>query len=141
MLDRLELSVEEGGYDVAPDRMSYANTIYVCSRCNDQEFAAVESERQLQRMEARAALEAKLRDHTSSVAPPLVTLDTEAFNVVLVALSRSQLRDSGSRALQVIERMRNHSEHTPELRPSIRSWNGKNLMMSNDQPDKRFQLF
>lgn len=117
--------MEEGGYDVVPDRLSYANTISVCSRCTDRDFAAIESERQLQRMEATAAAEAELRDHTSSVAPPLVTLDAEAFHAVLLALSRSQLRDSGDRALRVIERMRKHSEHKRELRPSIRSWNGK----------------
>jgi hypothetical protein len=79
MLRKMELPVDEGGYDVEPDRLSYAVAILACARCPDIVFGANAAEANLEKMEARAILAAKRRAEVSSAAPPAVTLETECF--------------------------------------------------------------
>jgi len=88
LLRMMELPVDQGGYDVEPDRLSYAVAILACARCPDEAFAAASAESNLEKLEARARIEAQKRQAVSSVAPPSVTLDIECFNVVLTAISK-----------------------------------------------------
>jgi uncharacterized protein involved in copper resistance len=125
MLSKMELHVDEGGYDVEPDRLSYAVTILACTRCPDVVFAAKTAEQTLLRMEMRARQEATRRRQVSSAAPPSVTLDVECFNVVLTAISRCRQRDAPDRAMRLIQRMEQYARDGQEaVRPNIRSWNG-----------------
>lgn len=124
MLEKMERSVADGGYDVDPDRMSFALAILACARCRDKVEGARLAEKNLEKMESRAQLEADRRAAVSSVAPPLVSLDVECFNVALTAISRSRQNDACERTLQIIRRMEEYAEKgQPELRPNIRSWN------------------
>lgn len=124
MLQKMELPVSEGGYDVEPDRLSYALTILACARCQDSGYGTMLAEKNLEKMELRAKLEAERREVVSSVAPPLVSLDIECFNVALTAISRSRRDDACTRTLAIIRRMEQYAEHGQEgLRPNIRSWN------------------
>lgn len=128
MLRKMELSYDAGGYDVEPDRLSYAMTILACARCPDEVFAAKTAEESLYRMEVRAKFEANRRAELSSAAPASVTLDVECFNVVLTALSRCRQRDAPDRAIRLIQKMDLYVQDGLEsVRPNIRSWNGKIL--------------
>jgi pentatricopeptide repeat protein len=121
MLDRMERSVASEGYDVSPDRLSYSFAILAWARCPD---GALQAEAILDRLEARALLEARKREEVSSAAPPLVTLDLECCNAVLTALSRSGVVDAPDRALRIIDRMEQYAASGfGSVRPSIRSWN------------------
>jgi pentatricopeptide repeat protein len=124
MLGRMELPVGEGGYDVEPDRLSYALTILACSRCPDSTYGAGIAEENLKKMETRAKLEAQKRKEVSSAAPPPVTLDLECFNTVLTALSKSRNPDAVSRMFQIVKRMERYTEEGhAQVRPTVRSWN------------------
>lgn len=129
-LRQMELSVEAGGSDVEPDRLSYALAILTCARCADDEVLGTRAaERILEKMEARAGAEAERRRRLSSAAPPAVCLDVECFNVVLLALSKSRRqRDAPDRAIRIIRRMEQHAAAEAggdeSVRPNIRSWNG-----------------
>ena len=124
LLGKMERSVDDGGCDVQPDRLSYAVTILACARCADGTVAARSAESVLEKLEARALVEAQKRKEVSSAAPPAVTLDLECFNVVLTAISRSRQPDAPERALKIIERMEQHADDGEEcVRPNIRSWN------------------
>jgi len=131
LLERMERPVEQGGYDVEPDKMSYVITILACARCSttseDKEYAAAAAEKILVKMEARAAYEQQRRDEVSSAAPPAVVLDAECFNVVLTAISRCRhQRDAPHRAIRILQRMEQYAAAGQEsLRPTTRSWNGK----------------
>jgi hypothetical protein len=126
MLHKMELLYEDGGYDVEPDRLSYAMTILACARCPDEVFAAKTAEESLFNMEKRANFEALRRAELSSAAPASVTLDVECFNVVLTALSRCRQRDAPDRAIRLIQKMDDYVQNGQEsVRPNIRSWNGK----------------
>jgi len=125
ILRKMELPVFKGGYDVEPDRLSYALAILACSRCPDEVYAARKSEENLEKMEARAKTEAQKREEVSSAAPPSVTLDIECFNVVLTAISKCRQRDGPERAFRIIRRMEQYADSGQEaLRPNTRSWNG-----------------
>ncbi len=128
MADRLlmmmELPVEQNGYDVEPDRLSYAVAILACARCPDEAFAARAAEANLRKLEARARREDQRRREISSAAPPAVTLDIESFNVVLTAISKSREPDAPERVLDIIQRMEQYAANGNEsLRPNLRSWN------------------
>jgi pentatricopeptide repeat protein len=123
LLRRMEMPVEEGGYDIV-NRMSYALTILTAARCPDAALAAQLAERNLLRMEERARLEERRREEVSSAAPPSVVLELECFNVVLTAISRSRSADSFVRCLAIVKRMEEYAQQGKEnLRPTIRSWN------------------
>ena len=124
MLRKMELPVSKGGFDVEPDRLSYALTILACSRCPYVGYAAQRAEENLEKLEARAKMEAQKREEVSSAAPPSVTLDIESFNVVLTAISKCRQRDGPERALRIIRRMEQYANSGQEtLRPNTRSWN------------------
>jgi pentatricopeptide repeat protein len=126
MLEKMELPVEDGGYDVEPDRLSYALTILACSRCPDATFGSTIALANLEKMESRALLEERKRQQVSSAAPPSVSLDAECFNVVLTALSKSRSQEAVPRMLEIVERMEgyaNSSDGNKYIRPTIRSWN------------------
>ena len=134
ILQNMELPVDQFGYDVEPDRLSYAVTILACARCPDEVFAAKAAEQNLLRMEERAKFEAKRRSELSSAAPPSVTLDVECFNVVLTAISRCRQRDAPDRAIRLIHRMDQYVRDGQEaVRPNIRSWNGTYLRIDTFQ--------
>ena len=124
MLERMATPVSEGGYDVEPDRLSYALTIVTCARCPDLTLGAELALANLLKLEDRARLEAEKRKEISSAAPPAVTLDIECFNVVLTALSRSLLPNAPELALRVLEKMEKYANKGEEnVRPNIRTWN------------------
>lgn len=127
MLNRMEanLTAGETGFDVEPDRLSYALTIVACARCMGQERRSANMAVQvLEKMEERARVEAQLKAQVSSVAPPSVRLDIECFNVVLTALSRVRDPDTPQRILEIIKRMEQYAAAGQEhVRPNIRSWN------------------
>jgi hypothetical protein len=132
ILRQMELPVEEGGFDVEPDRLSYAIAILACARCLDRVFGARMAEVNLEKMEARAKLDSQKRAEVSSAAPPTVSLDVECFNVVLTAISHCRQRDAPDRVIRIIQRMEKYAEMGDEpVRPNIRSWNGK-LLPPND---------
>ena len=72
----MELPASQGGYDVEPDRMSYALAILTCVRC-PEEYGICKAEEILLKMEARAREDEKKRRAISSAAPPSVVLDLE----------------------------------------------------------------
>jgi hypothetical protein len=124
MLSMMQTPVEEGGYDVNPNKLSYAIAILACARCPDEVFAAQSAEANLEKLEARARIEALKRKEISSAAPPAVTLDIECFNVVLTAISKCRQYDAPERAIKIIERMERYVIDGHEsLRPNLRSWN------------------
>lgn len=131
MLRQMELPVAQGGYDVEPDRLSYALAILTCARCADVALGVRRAEANLARQEARAQGEAEKRARVSSAAPPTVRLDGECYNVVLTALAKCRQRDAPDRALRIIRRMEQSTDES--VRPNIRSWNGKPpFVRSND---------
>lgn len=124
LLTMMELPVDRNGYDVEPDRLTYAVAILACARCPDEAFAAQAAEANLERLEARAKREDQRRREISSAAPPTVTLDIESFNVVLTAISKSRQSDAPERVLNIIRRMEQYAADGLEsLRPNLRSWN------------------
>ena len=137
MLEKMELPVSEGGYDVEPDRMSYALTILACARCPDESLGAKLAEQNLEKMERRAEMDAKKRAEISSAAPASVTLDVECFNVALTAISKSRSDDSVQRTMNILERMEAYSKAGIEgIRPNARSWNANlNSIARSQIPD------
>jgi pentatricopeptide repeat protein len=124
LLTRMELPVDEGGYDVEPDRLSYALTILACARCPDDLYAAERAQAILEKMEVRARWEERKRQEVSSAAPAVVSLDLECFNVVLTALSKSRNREAPVRAVNILRRMEQYYREGYEaIRPNVRSWN------------------
>ncbi|KAG7353577.1 PPR: pentatricopeptide repeat domain containing protein [Nitzschia inconspicua] len=122
LLRKMEMPESDGGYEVAPDKISYFSTILTCTRHPNATVGANLAECMLTRMEERANAEARRREEVSSVAPPLVHMDTECFNVVLSALSKSSEQDAFSRILRIIKRM--ESPYTTQnIQPTLRSWN------------------
>jgi pentatricopeptide repeat protein len=122
LLEKMELPITEGGYDVRPDKMSYAMTILACSRQSDHTIGAKLAERLLERMENCARAEAKQREEVSSAARPLVEMDIECYNVVLTAISKSQDKDAVDRIFRIITRIANDASNNV-VRPNMRSWN------------------
>ena len=110
LLKKMELPAEDGGFDVEPDRLSYALTILACSRCPDPTFGALMAEANLEKMEERSRIEALRKEEISSAAPPSVRLDLECFNAVLTAISKSRKRDSVDRMIAIILRMEKYAE-------------------------------
>ena len=136
MLQRMELPVGDGGFDIEPDRLSYALTILACARCPDEVYAARISEENLLKMEARAQMEADKRAVVSSAAPPAVTLDIECFNVVLTAISKSRQEDAVGRTMAIIKRMDECVQAGHDhIRPNIRSWNAVLNSLSRSSRD------
>lgn len=124
MLAKMERPDFDGGYDVEPDRLSYALTILACARCPDTVYAANMSEAILEKMEERARIEAKKKEEISSAAPPAVSLDVETFNAVLTAISKSRQPDSVVRTMAIIRRMEEYvKQGMDDVAPNTRSWN------------------
>lgn len=124
MLNRMEQEKEDGGFDIEPDRQSYLLAILACSQCPDRTLGANFAEPLLERMEKVAKEEAKRRDELSIAAPPLVSLDSECFNLVLMALSRSRDSDAIDRIFSILSRMEEYANDGQEhLRPTTRSMN------------------
>ena len=124
LLNRMELSKEDGGYDVDADRMSYCFAILTCARCPNFTLAANMAEPILERMEKLSKVEAKRRKELSITNPPLMFVDKECFNVVLVALSKSRDSDAVDRIFSIISRMEEYANEGQEhLRPNARSMN------------------
>lgn len=124
MLKRIEAPVENGGYDVEPDRLSYFLVILTCSRCQASTIGANMAEPLLEKMEERSKAESKRREELSISAPPLMALDIECFNVVLTALSKSRDANAVDRIFQILARMEDYANAGQEhLRPSTRSYN------------------
>ncbi len=124
MLNRMEKAEEDGGYEVDPDRQSYFLAILACSQCPDRTLGANLAEPLLERMEKIAKDEAEKREELSIAAPPLVSLDRECFNVVLMALSRSRDSNAIDRIFQILSRMEDYANQGQEhLRPTTRSMN------------------
>ncbi len=136
LLAKMERPDFDGGYDVEPDRFSYALTILACARCPDLIYAANMSEVNLEKMEERARIEAKKRDEISSAAPPAVTLDLESFNAVLTAISKSRQPDAVVRTKRIIQRMEDYAKQgIDSVSPNTRSWNAllHSLSRSRDE--------
>jgi hypothetical protein len=132
LLEKLELPVELGGYDVEPDTMSYSLTIFICSTCDDAEDGAVAAERVLQAMETRAATGAARQEELSSTAPPTVCLTVGPYNEVLKAISRKRRDQTPKRAMGLIERLRHLARQggMEAVRPNLVSWNAALLGLS-----------
>jgi hypothetical protein len=124
IINKMELPVSEGGFDVEPDRLSYALAILTCARCPDDTFGVDKAIEILEKMEARALLDERKRQEVSSAAPPSVRLDVECFNVVLTALSKSRSKDAVDRIIAIIQRMEKYAEEGQgHVMPTARSWN------------------
>ena len=123
MIRKMMQPREDGGYDVDPDKLSFALAILTCSRC-PTEIGTAKAEELLLCMEARAMADEKKREEVSSAAPPSVALDLESFNLVLVALSKTRSDSAVQRMIDIIGRMKKYAEdgHT-EVAPTVRSWN------------------
>ena len=123
MLQKMMLPVEKGGYDVEPDRLSFAFAIHTCAKYSTENGTA-KAEKLLLSMEARALADEKKREEVSSAAPPSVALELESFNRVLVALSKTRSSDNVQRMVDIIGRMKTYAEagHT-NIAPTARSWN------------------
>ena len=123
MIQKMLLPVADGGYDVEPDKLSYALAILTCSRC-PAEFGTIKAEELLLSMEARAKADEKKRVEVSSAAPASVVLDLESFNLVLIALSKTRSPDAVQRMVDIIGRMKKYVEAGhPGVAPTVRSWN------------------
>jgi len=123
MIKKMERPVSDGGYDVEPDKLSYALSILTCSRC-PADFGIALAEEILLSMEARALVDRKRQLEVSSAAPPSVSLDLESFNLVLIALSKSRADDAVQRMVNIFGRMKKHAEEGyTSVTPSVRSWN------------------
>eukprot|EP00536_Pseudo-nitzschia_multiseries_P000151 jgi/Psemu1/321478/estExt_fgenesh1_pg.C_30021 len=131
MVNRIEASIEDGGYDTEPDRLTYFLAILACSRCPNATFGANLAEPLLERMEARSRDEAQRREELSITASRRTWLDIECFNVVLTALSKSRDPDAVDRIFAILERMEEYADNEngaqpepqPHLRPTTRSFN------------------
>lgn len=124
MLNKIEMPLEKGGYDLKPDRLSYFLAILAFSRCPDHALEANEAEPLLELMEEKAEAEAKRRKDLSIAAPPLVYLDIECFNVVLTAIQKSYSFNAVDRIFNIISRMEEYADEGQEhLRPNTRSLN------------------
>jgi pentatricopeptide repeat protein len=133
-LEKMERPDFDGGFDVEPDRLSYALAILACARCPDIVYGAERAERLLEKMEERAKKEARRRKEISSAAPPSVTLDLESFNVVLTAISKSRTPDAVRRTIQIVKRMESYaSKGDKEIMPNTRSWNAILHSLSRSQ--------
>jgi hypothetical protein len=76
IIKQMETPLSEGGFDVEPDRLSYALAILTCVRCPD-DFGMEKAEEILLQMEARARQDEEKRRAVSSAAPASVVLDLE----------------------------------------------------------------
>ncbi|KAL3916917.1 MAG: hypothetical protein SGILL_004958 [Bacillariaceae sp.] len=138
LLEKMELPLNQGGYDVCPDKMSYAVTILACSRNSDPTHGARLAENLLERMEECARAEAKQREEVSSVARPLIEMDVECFNTVITCLSKSQDVDAVERIFRIIGRMKN--DYSDDIvRPNVRSWNGVLNALSRERTNQSAQ--
>lgn len=122
----MEKPIDEGGYDVKPDRMSYSMLIQACSRAVDAPvFAATKSEEYLEYTEQKCREEKAQQDMISSAAPLQLYLKADDFNLVLIAISRSHQRNGPQRAIRIIKRMQQYAKEGQEdLLPNIKSWTG-----------------
>jgi len=133
-LQKMERPDVDGGFDVEPDRLSYALAILACARNPDAVYGAERSEKLLLKMETRARKEAKRRKEISSAAPPSVTLDLESFNVVLLAISKSRTPDAVRRTIRIVKRMEKYAnDGDTDIMPNTRSWNAILHSMSRSQ--------
>lgn len=136
MLAKIERPDFDGGYDIEPDRLTYALAILACARCPDAVYGAELAERNLERMEERARKEAKRREEISSAAPPAVSLDLESFNVVLTAIAKTRLPDAVSRVIKIVARMEEYAKHgDASVTPNTRSWNAILQALSRSDQD------
>lgn len=120
ILDGMEKPVSEGGFDVEPDRMTYALAILTCVRCSQEG----EAEKLLLRMEERAREDEQKRRAVSSAAPASVVLDLECFNVVVTALAKRRAPGAVERIIAILGRMKQYAEGgQPHVMPTVRSWN------------------
>jgi pentatricopeptide repeat protein len=125
MLEKMERPANDGGYDVDPDRLSYALTILTCSRCQDELLGAELAEKVLTKMEERAAFEARRREEASGMSPPSVTLDIECFNAAVSVIARCRSEDSIERASRIVSRMEQYAANgQPKLKPNLRTYSG-----------------
>ena len=114
----------KGNHGVAPDRLSYALTIFAAAQCPDAELAAELAERNLDKMRRRAHREERRRAERSSAAPPTVRLDAECCVAALTAVSHSRRDDAYTRARAIVEWMDEEASRGQlDLRPGIRCWN------------------
>jgi hypothetical protein len=122
----MEKPIDEGGYDVKPDRMSYSMLIQACSRAIDAPvFAATKSEEYLEYAEQKIREEKAQQDIISSAAPLQLYLKADDFNLVLIAISRSHQRNGPQRAIRIIKRMQQYAKEGQEdVLPNIKSWTG-----------------
>jgi pentatricopeptide repeat protein len=132
LLRKMELPVSEGGVDVAPDKLSYFFTMLTCSRHQNATIGANLAEKILLRMEERAEREAEERKEVSRTSPALVSLDTDSYNIVLSALSKSSDIDAYSRIIKIIKRM-DSACLDDDVKPNLRSW----TMALNALPQQR----
>jgi pentatricopeptide repeat protein len=125
LLDKMDMSVDEGGYDVDPDRLSYVMALYSCASCPNEIIGAPMAQEILQKMERRAMAEMKQQRDSQSMAPLRVTLGTEGYNAVLSAWARSGLPQSVTKTLEIIERMKMlaSQEGFDDVWPNRRSYN------------------
>jgi hypothetical protein len=124
---QMERPISEGGFEVKPDRQSYSMVIQACSRALDAPiFAANKSEEFLEYAERKCKEEEDQQGFISSAAPLQLYLKVEDFNLVLIAISRSQLRNGPQRAMSIIKRMQQYAIAGKEdLLPNIKSWTGE----------------
>lgn len=123
IIERMELPVDQGGYDVQADRMSYALAILTCVRC-PSEYGIRKAEQILLRMEARAKEDEEQRRAISSAAPASVVLDLECFNVVMTSLAKRRTPDAVERIIALLGRMKQYAdEGNYKILPTARSWN------------------
>ena len=123
ILERMLRPAEEGGDDVEPDFLSFSLAVSAWAHSADPESTR-RSEEMLLRMERWAI--SKKRSLASSGALPhhRIELDVEAYNAVLIGLSRCQEQDAPRRALAILRRMLDLAETGFEsARPTSKSWN------------------
>jgi pentatricopeptide repeat protein len=127
LLTQMETSTQDGGYDIEPDRVSYTLTILACSRIPNRTMAAEMALSTLEQMEDKAQQEEQRRQQVSSVAPPVVRLDVETFNVVLTTLSRvtgDDAFDAETKIRNLLSKMHKYAtEGYISAQPNTRSYN------------------
>lgn len=102
-------------YGVDPQTVSYSIVILALTKAGDYDGADL----WLKNMEEAAISQAEERKRKSIIAPALVELDLESYNIVLASLAKSGLENAATKAEEIIGRMQKLG-----LTPTTRSWNG-----------------
>ena len=142
LLDKMHMPLEDGGYDVEPDRLTYIMALYACASCPDESVGAPMAEAIMTKMEQQAIREVRQRQDSHGMAPMRVTLGTEGYNALLSAWARSGLPESVDRTFAIVERMKELAgQGFDDVWPNRRSYNSvMNSMVRTTQLTKAEEM-